>query len=54
MAAIPGYERRCKYGGLVWIEKGPGSWFTLFVDGSIKAQSEDWGFIVGKFNGYVK
>jgi len=53
MSAISGYDKPCKYGGRVWIENGPGSSYTLFVDGSIKAQSENWDYIVREFNSYV-
>ena len=52
MAAMSGYDRPCKYGGRVWIEQGPGSKYTLFVNGDIKAQS-DWDYIVNLFNSYV-
>jgi len=53
MAAISGYDKPCKYGGRVWIENGPGSWFSLFVNGDIKAQSADWNYIVREFNSYA-
>ena len=54
MAAMSGYNKPCKYGGSVWIEQEFGrTWYTLFVNGDIKAQSGDWNYIVNLFNGYV-
>ena len=44
----------CKYGGLVRIEEGPGSWWTLYVDNEIKAQSADHEYILREYNNYVR
>ena len=54
MAAMSGYDKPCKYGGRVWIEEGPVSKYTLFVNNEIKAQSDNWEYIVREFNSYVK
>ena len=36
----------------VKIEEGPGSWWTLYVDRDIKAQSADHGYIKRQYDSY--
>jgi len=54
---MSGYDRPCKYGGSVWIEESAASMFgqkyALIVNGSIKAQSDNWDTIVREFNSYA-
>ena len=53
---VPGSQRRCRYGGLVWVEESAASMFgqkyALLVNGEIKAQSDDWGYIMDQLNSY--
>ena len=47
-------EGPSRFGGWIKIEEGPGSWWTLFVDGVIKAQSADHNYILKEYNSYAK
>ena len=51
MATVICEKHTAKF-GWVKIEEGPGSWWTLYVNGDIKAQSADHGYIKKQYDDY--
>jgi hypothetical protein len=42
--------RQSRFGEEIWIEVGPGNWWSLFINGKVYKQSADHDFIQREFN----